>query len=240
MLLEYDGTNFDGWQRQGNTDNTIQGRLEEILSRLLEQPVAVIGSGRTDAGVHAHGQVANWKADTALSPERLQAMLRANLPESIGLRALEEVPLRFHSRLSAREKTYRYRIWTSDAPCVFERRYLWLLRKPLDIAAMRDAASHLLGRHDFRAFCSNRQMKKSTVRELRALSVEQYGDEIRLTATGDGFLYNMVRILAGTLVEVGLGRRAPEEMEAILQSRDRAQAGATAPAKGLLLWEVLY
>ena len=240
LTLCYEGTRYRGWQKQGNTENTIQGKLEAALSRLLETPIELAGCGRTDAGVHARRQVCSFDAPAALDCEALLTQLRAVLPEDIGALALEEAPPRFHARLSCTEKTYVYRLWLSEAPNVFERRFLVPHPTPLDLEAMRRGAALLCGRHDFSAFCSLKRMKKSAMRELRRIEIAQSGDELRLSFTGDGFLYNMVRILTGTLIEVGEGTRAPEDLGMILASRDRALAGPTAPARGLTLWEVKY
>ena len=240
MTLCYEGTRYRGWQRQGNTANTIQARLETILTELLEQPVEVHGSGRTDAGVHARMQTASFRAKTAMPPETLLKRLRAALPADIGVWDLREAEPRFHARLNCTGKTYVYRIWNSESPNVFERRWMHPVTAPLDLAAMQRAGDALCGTHDFTSFCSNRRMKKSPVRTLRSVTVERTGDEVRLTFTGDGFLYHMVRILAGTLIEVGLGKRSEQEMEAILLARDRETAGETAPAQGLILWETRY
>ncbi len=240
LVLRYDGARYRGWQKQGNTDRTIQGRLETLLSRLLDQKVEAAGSGRTDAGVHALGQTVSFRADTDLSCEELLAALRRYLPEDVGAVSLREADPRFHARLSAKEKTYVYRVWNSDEPCVFARKYVYVFPGALDLDAMRDAAARLCGRHDFSAFCTGKKSGKSAVRTLRAVSVERLDGEVRLTFTGDGFLYNMARILAGTLLEVGRGDRTPESMEEILRGRDRTKAGFTAPPHGLFLWEVRY
>ena len=252
MTLSYDGTRYNGWQRQGNTPDTIQGRLEAALSDLLAQPVEVAGSGRTDAGVHARMQTASFRAKTDLSardgavltlilsaPELLR-QLRARLPGDIGVLTLEEAAPRFHARLSCRGKTYVYRVWNSETPNVFERRYVYALPQPLDTAAMQRAAAPLCGTHDYTSFCANRRMKKSAVRTVNAITVERRGEEVRLTFSGDGFLYHMVRILTGTLLEVGLGQRDADTMPAILAARDRSAAGPAAPARGLILWETRY
>ena len=231
MTLSYDGTRYNGWQRQGNTPDTIQGQLEAVLSDLLAQPVEVAGSGRTDAGVHARVRAAG-----ARDLDRL----RARLPGDIGVLTLEETAPRFHARLSCRGKTYVYRVWNSETPNVFERRYVYALPQPLDTAAMQRAAALLCGRHDYTSFCANRRMKKSAVRTVTAITVERLGEEVRLTFSGDGFLYHMVRILTGTLLEVGLGQRDAGTMADILAARDRAAAGPTAPARGLILWETRY
>ena len=240
LTLCYDGTRWKGWQKQGNTDQTIQGRLESVLSRLLEQPVEVAGSGRTDAGTHARMQVASFRADTELTPAEILTGLRRYLPEDIGAISLEEAPPRFHARLSCRGKTYVYRIWNSPEPNVFERKYLWFLEEALDVDAMRQASALLTGTHDYRAFCSLKRYKKSTVRTVESIEIETLGHELRLIFSGDGFLYNMVRILVGTLLAVGRGERRPEDMPEILRSLDRARAGETAPACGLCLTEIRY
>lgn len=240
MTLSYDGTRYNGWQRQGNTPDTIQGRLEAALSDLLAQPVEVAGSGRTDAGVHARMQTASFRAKTDLSAPELLRQLRARLPGDIGVLTLEEAAPRFHARLSCRGKTYVYRIWNSETPNVFERRYVCALPQPLDTAAMQRAAAPLCGTHDYTSFCANRRMKKSAVRTVDAITVERRGEEVRLTFSGDGFLYHMVRILTGTLLEVGLGQRDADTMPAILAAHDRSAAGPTAPARGLILWETRY
>lgn len=240
LTLCYDGTRWKGWQKQGNTQQTIQGRLEGLLSRLLEQPVEVAGSGRTDAGAHASCQVASFRARTERTPEEILAGLRQYLPEDIGAIALEQVEPRFHARLSCTGKTYVYRIWRSQQPNVFERRYLYFCPGELDLAAMARAAEELCGTHDFRAFCSLKKFKRSTVRHLESITLQDLGEELRLTFSGDGFLYHMVRILVGTLLAVGRGELRPEDMADILASGDRRRAGETVPAAGLCLTEVRY
>ncbi len=240
LVVCYDGARYRGWQKQGNTDNTIQGRLEGILSRLLEQPIALSGSGRTDAGVHARRQVCSFRAETARDCGTLLTQLRAHLPEDIGALTLEYAPPRFHARLSCTGKTYVYRVWNSAAPNVFERRYMLRFPDALDLDAMRQAAAQLTGVHDFSAFCSLKHQKKSTVRNLKAISIVQEGEELRFVFTGDGFLYNMVRILVGTLLEVGTGERRAEDIPRLLQSCDRSLAGPLVPAQGLTLWDTDY
>lgn len=240
LTLCYDGTRYRGWQRQGNTLNTIQEKVESALSRILNQPVETAASGRTDAGVHARAQIVSFRAKTDRTPEAILAELRAALPADIGAVSLSEAPPRFHARLNAKGKTYVYRVWNSDAPDVFERRYRVPEPRALDLDAMRKAASALCGEHDYTSFCSDKRMKKSPVRRVDAIDVERLGDEVRLTFTGSGFLWNMVRILAGTLLEVGLGEREANSMQDILDAKDRTAAGKTAPANGLILWEVYY
>lgn len=240
LTLCYDGTKYKGWQRQGNTDNTIQAKLETLLSRLLGSPVEVSGSGRTDAGVHAYCQVCSFRADTEMSAEDILSALRRYLPEDIGAVSLTKAAPDFHARLSCREKSYLYRIWNSDLPNVFSRRYTYTFPDALNISEMRRAAALMLGRHDFTSFCSNKHMKKSAVRELRSIEIYRHEEELRILLTGDGFLYNMVRIIVGTLIEVGIGARSADSIPDILQSKDRTQAGFTAPAQGLALYEVKY
>ncbi|MBR2583307.1 MAG: tRNA pseudouridine(38-40) synthase TruA [Oscillospiraceae bacterium] len=240
LTLCYDGGRYDGWQRQGNSDDTIQGRLETLLSRLLDQTIEVAGSGRTDAGVHALAQVCSFRAETEEDCEEMLAKIRQYLPEDIGAISLEEAPPRFHARLSCREKTYVYRIWNSAEPNVFERKWMLAVPRELDPESMRRAAAALVGEHDFSAFCANRHMKKTAVRRLKSIEITRMGGEIRIALTADGFLYHMVRIIVGTLLEVGEGKRAAEDMAAVLASRDRMEAGPTAPAQGLTLWDVKY
>lgn len=240
LTLCYDGGRYRGWQRQGNTENTIQRKVETALSRILGQEIELAASGRTDAGVHARRQVCSFQAETNYDNKIILTELRKYLPDDIGALALEEAALRFHARLNCREKTYVYRVWNSEEPNVFERKYLYFFPAPLDLDAMRTAAAGLLGEHDFTAFCADRHMKKSAVRELKSIDIQRLGGEVRLTYTGSGFLYNMVRILTGTLLEVGSGQRSPESARDALLSRDRDSAGFTAPAQGLILWDVQY
>ena len=240
LTLSYDGTRYRGWQKQGNTAQTVQAKLEALLSRALGQKVEIAGSGRTDAGVHARRQVCSFRAETDKSCAELLALLREYLPEDIGALALEKAPERFHARLSAVRKTYVYRVWNSDAPCVFERKYVYVEPRSLDLDAMRRAAADVCGRHEFSAFSTGKKTGRAATRTVESVAIERCGEEVRFTFTGDGFLYNMVRILTGTLLEVGLGDRRPDEMAEILASHSRARAGFTAPAQGLFLWDVTY
>ena len=235
----YDGTRYKGWQRLQNREDTIQGKLETALSRILGEPIEVSGSGRTDAGVHAKGQVANFHCESTMNAEEILQNLRKYLPEDIGVYCCKDVSPRFHARLNAREKTYLYRIWNSEMPCVFDRRFVTILPEKLDTAAMEAAAEHLLGQHDFSAFCGNAKVKKSTVRFIRSIEIVRQGEELQLRFTGNGFLQNMVRILVGTLIEVGRGERSPESIPELFGGK-RAEAGFLAPAQGLCLEEVFY
>lgn len=242
ILLQYEGTKYQGWQRQDSTGNTIQGKLESILCKMTGfETVSVNGSGRTDAGVHALGQTANFKIETDKSKDQVMHYINQYLPEDIGVISIEEMPDRFHSRLNAKGKIYQYRIWNSELPCVFERRYVYELPDKLDIDAMRAAAGHLVGKHDFKAFTSSKKSKKSTIRTINSIVVECQGKEVVITYEGDGFLYHMVRIITGTLIEVGLGTRTPKSVVKLLdKDASREMAGALVPAKGLCLMEVRY
>ena len=235
----YDGTRYRGWQRLPGREDTIQGKLETALSRILAEPIEISGSGRTDAGVHAMGQVANFHCESTMTAPEILENLRRYLPEDIGIYSCRDVSPRFHARLSAKEKTYRYRIWNSEMPCVFDRRFVTVMPEKLDISAMERGAALLLGQHDFSAFCGNPKMKKSTVRYLRTIEIRREGEEIQLFFTGNGFLHNMVRILVGTLVEVGRKERAAENLPALF-GKSRAEAGFLAPPQGLCLMEVQY
>lgn len=240
MDIQYDGTRYGGWQKQKDTDNTIQGKIEEVLGRMCGMPVSIQGAGRTDAGVHARGQVANVFLDTDKTCEEICRYLNKYLPEDIEITRVTKAEERFHSRLNAKEKVYQYRVVTGVHKNVFERKYQCPLHEELDVKAMKQAAGYLEGTHDFKSFCSNKKMKKSSVRTIFCIEIEDLGQEVKLTFTGNGFLYNMVRILAGTLIEVGRGERRPEEMPEILEACDRSLAGFTAPARGLTLLEVRY
>ena len=240
LLLQYDGTRYDGWQKQGNTANTIQGRLEAVLSALAGEAVAVHGAGRTDAGVHALGQVASVRLPLDLPAEELRRRLNAALPEDIAVADVRPAGERFHARLNAVGKTYRYAVRLGDVPDVFCRKYQFRVAEPLDLAAMERAAALLTGRQAYRSFCSTRKMKKSTVRTVDAIRLERRGCDLTFTFHGDGFLYHMVRILVGTLLEVGRGEREAGDMPAVLAARDRSAAGFTAPPQGLTLVSVDY
>lgn len=265
IILQYEGTRYQGWQKQGNTDNTIQSKLESVLSKMTGQKIEVDASGRTDAGVHALGQVANFHINTKpdgadggesgmenkkRSAGEIMEYMNFYLPEDIAVISIEEVPERFHSRLNAKGKTYCYRVVNSGIPHVFDRRYVHILEEKPDIRAMEKAVPFLLGTHDFKAFTSARKGKKSTIRTIDEIRIERTAsmsmqlqgvqDEIRFWYSGNGFLYHMVRIMTGTLLEVGLHKRKPEDIAEILESGRRENAGELVPAKGLTLMEVRY
>ena len=292
ITVQYDGTRYKGWQVQNSTDMTIQGKLQEILKKMTGEDVEVIGSGRTDAGVHAKGQIANFhisaqaskryqvsegadektrkmaelmarrkamltKAAEAIkenkvetvdsvkadrfTPKSIQEYINKHLPDDIAVTIVEKVDERFHSRYNAVSKWYRYRIHTSEQANVFERKYLYTYTAaPLDVEKMKKAASYMVGRYDWKSFCGNKNMKKSTVRTVSAVDIRQKGSEITLDFRGEGFLQNMIRIMVGTLVEVGDGRRDPDSIPQAIRAMDRGAAGFTAPPQGLCLMEVYY
>ena len=235
----YDGTRYRGWQRLPGTDLTIQGKIEQCLTRILGEPIEISGSGRTDAGVHAQRQVANFHCESNMPAEEILFQLRRYLPEDIGIYSCKDCSERFHARLNAKEKTYLYRIWNSEKPCVFQRRYTAAFPEALDVDAMKRAARHLEGEHDFSAFCGNPKFKKSTVRFIRRAEIHRQGEELHIRFTGNGFIHNQVRIMVGTLMEVGRGERSPESIPQLFGQK-RAEAGFLAPAQGLCLMEVEY
>ena len=235
----YDGTRYRGWQRLPGTDNTIQAKLENTLSRILDEPIEVSGSGRTDAGTHAQKQVANFHCNSDMPAQEILQQLRRYLPEDIGIYSCKNVSPRFHARLNAKTKTYRYRIWNCDEPCVFERRFVYIDPRPVDVEQMRAAAKWFLGEHDFSAFCANKRMKKSTVRYIEDLQIHSDGKELTISITGNGFLHHMVRIIVGTLLQVGRGEREADSVPQLFGAA-RADSGELVPACGLCLMEVNY
>ena len=235
----YDGTRYRGWQRLPGHDNTIQGKLETALSRILEEPIEVTGSGRTDAGTHAMRQVVNFHCMSAMPTSQILSQLRRYLPEDIGIYSCKNVSERFHARLNAKTKTYRYRVWNSTDPCVFDRKFVYMHPEDLDLDRMLVASKSFLGEHDFSAFCANKNMKKSTVRYIEDFTIYRDGNEIIFYVTGNGFLHHMVRIMVGTLLEVGRGERNAESIPELFGA-ERSNAGSLIPACGLCLMEVKY
>ena len=239
-VLQYEGTRYQGWQKQVSTDNTIQGKLETLLTKMTGETVEVNSSGRTDAGVHAYGQVISFVCDTKMSPEEIRDYMNRYLPEDIGVLSVVVAGDRFHARLNATGKVYRYRVLNSNIPRIFDRRYVFQVPEKLDSEAMKKGISYLEGKHDFKAFTTKRNTKKSTVRTIYEIKMEQTGDEIIFTFYGDGFLYHMVRILMGTLLEIGQSRRSPESILEAFETGERVKAGFLAPANGLALMQVFY
>lgn len=240
MLLQYEGTRYQGWQRQTSSENTIQGKLELLLSRMCGESIEISASGRTDAGVHALGQVANFHTNCDMSVEEMLAYCNHYLPEDIAVVEMSEASPRFHSRLNACGKWYCYRVINSSIPNVFWRRYAQEVEESLDLEAMRLAAERLLGEHDFKSFTSAKKGKKSTVRRIDEITIEKEGDMITFSFKGNGFLHHMIRILMGTLLEVGMGKRTPESITEVIAACNREAAGPLVPAKGLTLMEVYY
>ena len=237
--LCYEGTRYKGWQRLPNSAQTIQGKLEQTLSRIFGESVEVIGCGRTDAGTHARYYTANVHCESPMSCQEIRKQLCSYLPEDIGIYSVRNVSERFHARLNAKTKTYRYRVWCSESPCVFERKFVLIDPRTVDVQAIQRAAAKLEGEHDFSAFCANKNMKKSTVRYIEKITVTQTRDELVFEVTGNGFLHHMVRIIVGTLLEVGRGERTVESIPTLFGA-PREQAGALVTAAGLCLMEVNY
>lgn len=286
FTISYDGTRYQGWERQPSTDMTIQGKLEAVLSRMAasagtdaarnmktvgnmdaagdnpavigmkhngpadvtikeeipaaERRIEVIGAGRTDAGVHARAMIANAFIDVSMDPEEIRDYMNRYLPDDICIKEVRIASDRFHSRYNATGKTYRYTCYTGSVKPVFDRKYVYYMEETPDLDRMKRAAELLKGEHDFKSFCSNPKMKKSTVRKVDRIDIVKKGPYITFTYHGTGFLQYMVRIMTGTLLEVGLGKRDPESMTELLEARDRRIGGATAPAMGLTMISVDY
>jgi tRNA pseudouridine38-40 synthase len=251
LVLEYEGTNYRGWQIQNHSpltanrkpnSRTIQGEIEGVLAKLFGKKIRLIGSGRTDSGVHALGQVANFKCETKLKTKNIRSGLNSFLPDDIRILKVTEAPDDFHARFSCRSKTYRYLILNRKTNSVFYRRFSWWIPYRLDFSLMRQAAKIFLGRHDFKAFAGSDSKRKSDnfVRTIRRVGLRKYKDFIVFDIEADGFLYNMVRNIVGTLVEVGRGKLTAQDLKQILISYDRELAGPTAPACGLFLVRVKY
>ncbi|MCM1189772.1 MAG: tRNA pseudouridine(38-40) synthase TruA [bacterium] len=234
LTVAYDGTNYHGWQLQNN-GVTVESVLNECLSELLGEEIRVIGASRTDAGVHALGNVAVFDTENRMPADRISYALNRRLPEDIRIQKSEEVPKDWHPRRRASRKTYEYRIYRGEFPMPVKRLYSCFVYQSLDVEKMRRAAEYLEGEHDFRSFCQTGSQAESTVRTLYGVMLEEQGPDLVIRVCGNGFLYNMVRILVGTLLEVGKGKREPDSMEQLLKARDRSAAGPTAPACGLTL-----
>ena len=234
LTVAYDGTNYNGWQVQPN-GITIEGVLNRALAELTGEPVTVIGASRTDSGVHSLGNVAVFDTETRIPPDKISYALNQRLPDDIVVQHSCEVPPDFHPRRCASRKTYEYKILNRTFPMPLRRFDTYFYHRRLNVADMQEAARLLVGEHDFKSFCSIHTQAKSTVRTIYSLTVEKQGDLIVIRVTGSGFLYNMVRILAGTLLQAGSGERKPGEMTQILIAADRSAAGPTAPACGLTM-----
>lgn len=234
LTVAYDGTNYCGWQIQPNGE-TIEGVLNRCLSELLQEEIEVIGASRTDSGVHALCNIAVFDTKTSIPPEKLSYALNARLPEDIKIQGSKEVEASFHPRHCDSRKTYEYRIYNAEFPMPVQRLYSHFSYADYDITKMKEAAHYFIGTHDFKSFCSVDTQAENTVRRIESVEIQKTDNQILIRVAGRGFLYNMVRIMAGTLMEVGKGRLEPQEIERILEAKDRSAAGPTAPACGLIL-----
>lgn len=239
LTVEYDGTNYSGWQRQKN-GYSVQQALEDAFEKASGQRAAITGAGRTDAGVHALAQVAHFDTDCTIPPDKISYAMNTFLPPDIRVKSSERTDENFHARFDAKGKTYRYTIYRAVHPSAIYRNLSWHIRSDLNVPAMREAAKYLNGEHDFAAFCAAGSEVKDTVRRILSITLTQAEPFLYIDVRGDGFLYHMVRIIAGTLADVGLGRIPPVRVKEILDGRDRNAASPTAPAQGLTMVEVYY
>lgn len=235
LVIQYDGGRYKGWQRLGNTENTIQGKIENVLSQLVGREIEIIGSSRTDAGVHAFSQIANFKVKEKFSETEIKSYLNKYLPQDISITKVMSVHDRFHARYNAKDKTYLYKIWNEEHTNPFMRKYSMHVEEKLDIEKMKRAAQHFIGEHDFTAFSNAKSKKKSMVRKIFEIEIQADDGFVQIRVRGNGFLYNMVRKMVGTLIEVGLGEIEAETIPTILNSKERIQTGRMAIAEGLYL-----
>lgn len=240
LTIQYDGGRYKGWQRLGSGENTIQEKLEQVVSQLVGKETEIIGCSRTDAGVHALAQIANFKSEAELSEEYIMSYLNRYLPQDICILEVASVSEQFHSRYQAKKKTYLYKIWNKEYPNPFMRKYSMQVNKSLNMDEMKVAGEYFIGAHDFTAFSNAKSKKKSMVREVYSVEMEKEGDFINIRIQGDGFLYNMVRWIVGTLIEVGLGNLKPEEIPGIMEAKERNKTGDLAEACGLYLEKITY
>jgi len=240
LIIEYDGTNYSGWQIQNNTEYTVQEKLQKAFTKINKKPVKVQGASRTDAGVHAMGQVANCILDVVIPIERVPAAVNRLLPNDIICKKAERVKMDFHARYDSRGKKYRYRIYNQKLPSVFVRNYSYYYRHKIDLAILKKACQYFVGTHDFTSFQASGCAAKNTVKTIESIEVIKKNSEIWLEIKGDGFLYNMVRIIMGTLIELSMGKIKITDINKIISANNRSNAGFTAPAQGLSLLEVYY
>ncbi len=240
LTIEYDGKRYLGWQRLGDSEKTIQEKVEGVIKLLTGEEIEIVGSGRTDAGTHARGQVANFKTTHQMSLPEMQQFFNRYLPQDIVVNKIEEVSERFHARYHAKGKQYSYYVWNNAIPSVFARNTSFHCPQPLDLEKMQQAAEKLIGTHDFIGFSALKKSKKSTVRTIDEITITPEGDLLRFTFKGNGFLHKMVRILTGTLIAIGDGTLPPEVIDQVLADKVRQEAGETVPSHGLFLDEVYY
>jgi len=239
LIVEYDGTNYSGWQKQNN-NITVQGTLEEILSELTKEKIEIIGCSRTDSKVHARKYVCNFQTNSTIPSDKFKEALNVKLPCDIAILESSEVPLSFHARYDCIGKKYSYTILERSVKATIDRNFTYQCKYDLDIEIMQEATKHFIGTHDFSAFKNSGSSVKTSIRNITELKVEKLGNYIKIYASADGFLYNMVRIIVGTLVDVGTNKIKPETIIDIINSKDRSEAGKTAPPQGLCLEEVYY
>lgn len=240
MIIQYDGTRFKGWQKQTEDVNTVQGRLENILSKMVGEDVQLVGCGRTDAGVHALNYTANFHTNSNMNIDDMFKFINDNLPDDIAILSLKNASERFHARYNILSKTYLYRINNNQVKNIFDRRYLHHIDEKLDLEKMKQCAQVLIGTHDFQSFTTLKSKTKSTVRTINYINIEEKVNIIEIDVNGNGFLWNMVRIILGTLIEAGKGRLSSSDVEDILNAKKRAEAGPMVPAKALFLKDVEY
>lgn len=240
LTIEYDGKRYLGWQRLGDSEKTIQGKIESVITQMTTEKIEIIGSGRTDAGTHALGQVANFKTNSEISLNDMLSFFNRYLPSDIVVKKVEEMPERFHARYNVKGKQYSYYVWNNPIPTAFERYHSFYFPQKLDIAKMNEACEKLEGTHDFIGFSALKKSKKSTTRTIDSITIEQEGNMLHFTFVGNGFLHKMVRILMGTILEIGAGKLPVTIIDEVLEQKVREAAGETAPAQGLFLDEVYY
>lgn len=240
LTIEYDGRRYLGWQRLGDSDKTIQGKIEAAIEKALQEKIEIIGSGRTDTGAHARGQVANFKTQTTLPTAEIRQRLNHHLPNDIVIKSVEEAAPRFHARYNCTKKQYSYYIWNDEVPAVFGRHHHFYVSEELSLEKMQEACRKLEGKHDFLGFSALKKSKKSTERIIDAIEIKQHEQGLQIIFQGEGFLYKMVRIMVGTLIEIGLGKKEPKVIDEIFATKKREYAGETAPAQGLFLDWVNY
>lgn len=239
LLIEYDGSNYGGWQKQKN-NRTIQEEIEKALREITNQEINLIGSSRTDAGVHAKGMVANFMVDSRIPEDRFREAINTKLPDDIAILKSEEVPSDFHARYCSKGKTYSYTIINRYEKVALRNKYVYHVKDELNISNMKEACNYFIGKHDFKAFKTVGSSVKTSTRTITDLHIEVTGDEIKVLITADGFLYNMVRIIVGTLIEVGRGKILPKDIQGIIESKERKYAGPCVPPNGLVLEKVYY
>ncbi|HBY20730.1 MAG: tRNA pseudouridine(38-40) synthase TruA [Clostridiales bacterium GWE2_32_10] len=240
LIIQYDGNKYKGWQRLGNTDDTVQARIENVLSKMLDRKIEIIGCSRTDTGVHALGQVANFMVNDKLNVLDTKNYINKYLPEDICVTEVIQASERFHARYNANGKTYLYKIWNKEHANPFMRKYSMYVKEKLNIEIMREASKYFLGEHDFTAYTNAKSKSKSMLRNIKSIEIKEINNFIEIRISGDGFLHNMARRIIGTLIEIGLDRKKGEDIPRILELKKRDQTGEMALACGLYLEEIRY